>query len=133
MLIARGAQLPAFDFLQVGTPFPFPVRRARAFAAGKTDVLVFEELDHVIEDDLLMLAGRDKLSYRVHGKLDGSTLARGREFRRKTAPVASPASWASPTRCPKSPHPTPHSASGARPPARALCRLPPPRSLHAVG
>lgn len=77
MLIARGAQLPAFDFLQVGTPFPFPVRRARAFAAGKTDVLVFEELDHVIEDDLLMLAGRDKLPYRVHGKLDGSTLSRG--------------------------------------------------------
>lgn len=77
MLIARGAQLPAFDFLQVGTPFPFPARRARAFAAGKTDILVFEELDHVLEDDLLMLAGRDQLPFRVHGKLDGSTLDRG--------------------------------------------------------
>ena len=74
---AAGGQLPAYRFMQVGTPYPFPADAARAFVDGLTDIIVFEELDHFLEDELAALAGRDHLAYDVHGKLDGSTLARG--------------------------------------------------------
>jgi indolepyruvate ferredoxin oxidoreductase alpha subunit len=57
--------------LKVGTPFPFPEARALAFLEGLSEVLVFEELEPVIERELLQLAGKHHLPVRVLGKLTG--------------------------------------------------------------
>ena len=73
----RGIALPPYRFMQVGTPYPFPQDRAAEFANGLEDILVFEELDQVLEDAFIQLAGRRHLAYDVHGKLDGTTLNRG--------------------------------------------------------
>ncbi len=70
-------ELPAYRIMQVGTPYPFPQQRAATFAEGLSDVIVFEELDHVLEDEMLKTAGRTGASYRVHGKLTGETTDRG--------------------------------------------------------
>ncbi len=43
--------------LQVGTPFPFPVALAHEVMGRVSRIIVFEELDHVIEDELLRIAG----------------------------------------------------------------------------
>lgn len=55
--IRRGEALPAYRFMQVGTPFPFPEARADAFLDGLERIVVFEELDSVIEDELVRLCG----------------------------------------------------------------------------
>ena len=81
MLEQRAAQqaleLPAYKFLQVGTPYPFPQQLVAKWAEGLDAVLVLEELDHVIEDELLRLAGMYHLPLDVYGKLTGSTRDRG--------------------------------------------------------
>lgn len=71
------AALPAYRLMQVGTPYPFPARRAEAFVQGLSDVIVFEELDYVLEDEFVRLAGRIHAPYRVWGKLTGHTTDRG--------------------------------------------------------
>lgn len=53
----RGEELPAYRFMQVGTPFPFPEARASEFSEGLERIIVFEELDSVIEDELVRLMG----------------------------------------------------------------------------
>ena len=62
-------------FMQVGTPYPFPAKRVEEFLEGLGCVVVFEELDHVIEDELLALMGRRAIAgkpvARVIGKLTG--------------------------------------------------------------
>ena len=73
----RGVHIPGYRFWQVGTPFPFPARTCEKFAAGLSDVIVFEELDHVIEDELLAYAGKTHAAYNVHGKLTGEARDRG--------------------------------------------------------
>lgn len=73
----RGIHMPGYRFWQVGTPFPFPERTCEKFAAGLSDVIVFEELDHVIEDELLAYAGKTHVAYNVHGKLTGEARDRG--------------------------------------------------------
>ena len=73
----RGVHLPGYRFWQVGTPFPFPERTCGQFADGLSDVIVFEELDHVIEDELLAFAGKTHAAYNVHGKLTGEARDRG--------------------------------------------------------
>ena len=40
---AAGVKLPAYRFMQVGTPFPFPTERVAAFARGLERILVLEE------------------------------------------------------------------------------------------
>jgi indolepyruvate ferredoxin oxidoreductase alpha subunit len=72
-----GMEMPAYRLMQVGTPFPFPHDAAAVFAEDLEDILVFEELDHVLEDGFIQMAGSRHLALRVHGKLDGSTLTRG--------------------------------------------------------
>ena len=74
---SQGCQLPAYRFMQVGTPFPFPEEAALRFAEGLDRILVFEELDYVLEDEFLKLAGRHRLPVSVSGKLDGTTRDRG--------------------------------------------------------
>ncbi len=73
----RGIDVPAYRFWQVGTPFPFPKDAAARFAEGLEQVLVLEELDHVLEDELLMHAGRTHAPYQVKGKLTGDARDRG--------------------------------------------------------
>ena len=51
--------------------------RAPSSPKGLTDVLVLEELDHVLEDELLAFAGRTHAEYNTHGKLTGEARDRG--------------------------------------------------------
>ena len=81
-LIAReaeraGAAVPAWRLMQVGTPYPFPDEAARAFAEGVDEVIVLEELDSVLEEELLRLAGADHAAWRVRGRLTGDARDRG--------------------------------------------------------
>ena len=73
----RGFEVPAYRFWQVGTPYPFPEELAAQFVEGLEQVLVLEELDHVLEDALLVHAGRTHAAYEVKGKLTGDTRDRG--------------------------------------------------------
>lgn len=73
----QNIQMPPYRFWQVGTPHPFPTAAADEFTCGLDRVIVFEELDHVIEDELAMRAGRTHASYEVLGKLTGDTRDRG--------------------------------------------------------
>lgn len=81
MLEARAAQqgvaVVAYRVLQVGTPYPFPREVAAQFVDGLDEILVFEELDHVLEDELLALCGATHGSFNVYGKLTGHTRDRG--------------------------------------------------------
>ena len=72
-----GIPVPRYRFLAVGTPYPFPAETAAAFAEGLADVIVFEELDSVLEEEMLKLAGARQLPLRVHGKLTGAANDRG--------------------------------------------------------
>ena len=72
-----GIPVPRYRFMAVGTPYPFPGETAAAFAEGLTDVIVFEELDSVLEEEMLKLAGTRHLPLRVHGKLTGEANDRG--------------------------------------------------------
>ncbi|WP_241156616.1 MULTISPECIES: thiamine pyrophosphate-dependent enzyme [unclassified Adlercreutzia] len=74
---AAGAAVPAYRFMQVGTPYPFPADAVARFAEGLDAVLVLEELDYVLEDELLRLAGARQLPVRVLGKLTGDARDRG--------------------------------------------------------
>lgn len=73
----QGVQMPSYRFWQVGTPYPFPVVAADEFTYGLDRIIVFEELDHVIEDELAVRAGRTHASFEVLGKLTGDTRDRG--------------------------------------------------------
>lgn len=72
-----GISVPRYRFFAVGTPYPFPVETAAAFAEGLSDVIVFEELDSVLEEEMQKLAGVRHLLLRVHGKLTGAANDRG--------------------------------------------------------
>lgn len=73
----QGVQMPPYRFWQVGTPYPFPAAAADEFTCGLDRIIVFEELDHVIEDELAVRAGRTHASFEVLGKLTGDTRDRG--------------------------------------------------------
>lgn len=59
------------DVIRIATPFPFPDAFALSALEGIEEVLVIEELDHVIEDELLRLAGQHHLSVEVRGRRSG--------------------------------------------------------------
>lgn len=73
----RGIEVPAYRFWQVGTPYPFPEETAVRFVEGLDQVLVLEELDHVLEDALLVHAGRTHAAFEVRGRLTGDARDRG--------------------------------------------------------
>ena len=58
--------------LKIGTPYPFPEPLAINFMQGCDRVICFEELDPVIEESLLLVAGRNHLECSISGKLDGT-------------------------------------------------------------
>ena len=74
---AAGKQLPAYRFMQVGTPFPFPEDLARSFLKGLDNVVVFEELDHVLEDGLVRTIVEKHLACSVLGRSSGMLRDRG--------------------------------------------------------
>lgn len=57
----------------VGTPYPFPEKKALEFLRSVKKVLVIEELDPVIERELTYLCGKHGLKKQISGKLDGFT------------------------------------------------------------
>ncbi len=57
--------------LKIGTPYPFPKTLAENFLREHERVVVFEELDPVIEDNLVRVAGSLHINCNVSGKLDG--------------------------------------------------------------
>lgn len=63
--------------LTVATPYPFPEPLAEQFLAGLKRVLVIEELDPVLEDALLHLAGKKHLAVEICGKYTGHTITAG--------------------------------------------------------
>ena len=58
--------------LKIGTPYPFPEPLAINFMQACDRVICFEELDPVIEESLLFVAGRNHLECNISGKLDGT-------------------------------------------------------------
>lgn len=69
-----GAECP---ILKIGTPYPFPDALARKFLSRVGSVLVFEELDPVIEDALHMARDRFGLTAQILGKRDGASILAG--------------------------------------------------------
>lgn len=76
---ARQANIgvPAYRFMQVGTPYPFPERAIDAFITGLAEVLVLEELDGVLEDQLAAFCGRIHGAFNIYGRATGHARDRG--------------------------------------------------------
>lgn len=74
---AVGVVVPAYRFMQVGTPYPFPEQAVEQFVSGLEAVLVLEELDNFLEDQLLAYCGRTHGAFDVLGKLTGDARDRG--------------------------------------------------------
>lgn len=75
-----GLPMPDYKFVQIGTPYPTPRRILTRFFKGLSDIIVFEELDSVMEEELLKLAGNSFLAPTIHGKLTGEASTRGENF-----------------------------------------------------
>ena len=58
--------------LKIGTPYPFPKPLAEEFLKSHEQIIVFEELDPVIEENLIKIAGNARVNCQIHGKLDGT-------------------------------------------------------------
>ena len=78
---AATTAIPSYRFMQVGTPYPFPEERVSAFVEGLDAVIVFEELDSVLEDALVQLMGKravaGKSVARVLGRATGACRTAG--------------------------------------------------------
>lgn len=60
-----------FKVFKVATPFPFPAKRAKEFLRGLDKVIVFEELDPVVEDAFVNLCGKESIKAEIIGKRNG--------------------------------------------------------------
>ncbi len=58
---------------KVATPYPFPEKLALEFLEGLDEVIVFEELDPVIEKELVYICGKYNLNIKINGKLTNTT------------------------------------------------------------
>ena len=58
--------------LKIGTPYPFPKPLAEEFLKSHEQIVVFEELDPVIEENLIKIAGYARVNCEIRGKLDGT-------------------------------------------------------------
>jgi len=63
------AQVKVF---KVGTPYPLPGAKAEEFLDGLEQVLVFEELDPVVEEELMLLCSSKDINVRILGKKTGN-------------------------------------------------------------
>ena len=59
--------------LKIGTSYPFPKQLAKKFLQENPEVIVFEELDPVIEENLISVCGEMDCpgKIKIHGKKDG--------------------------------------------------------------
>ena len=62
--------LPEVKIIRVATAFPFPEKFMLEALDGVTDAICIEELSPYIEEQVLKLAGRHKLSVNISGKLN---------------------------------------------------------------
>ena len=69
------------ELLKISTPFPFPEALAKEFLENLDEVLVFEELDPVIEKNLTYVCGKYNLSAKIYGKLSHHMPAAGENTR----------------------------------------------------
>ncbi|MBR0133392.1 MAG: indolepyruvate ferredoxin oxidoreductase subunit alpha [Lachnospiraceae bacterium] len=69
------------ELLKISTPFPFPEALAKEFLENLDEVLVFEELDPVIEKNLTYVCGKYNLSTKIYGKLSHHMPAAGENTR----------------------------------------------------
>lgn len=65
------------SIFKVGTPHPFPEKKAVEFISSVNKIIVFEELDPVIERELVYLCTKSGLPCRVYGKLTGNNVIAG--------------------------------------------------------
>lgn len=61
-----------FTVMKVATPFPFPEQFATNFMKCVDKIIVFEELDPVIEDALIYICGKKNISTQILGKRTGT-------------------------------------------------------------
>ena len=66
-----------YPVLKIGTPYPFPKQLAEKFLRNHGKVIVFEELDPVIEENLIRVAGSANINVKISGKLDGTVPVAG--------------------------------------------------------
>ena len=66
-----------YPVLKIGTPYPFPKALAEKFLREHDKVIVFEELDPVIEENLIRVAGSANINTKIIGKLDGTVPVAG--------------------------------------------------------
>ena len=67
---SQNIQIQSAKILKIGTPYPFPEPLAKEFLNETEQVIVFEELDPVIEEKLIFICGKNQLKTKIHGKLD---------------------------------------------------------------
>ncbi len=72
-----------FKLFSVATPYPFPEKLALEFLSGLEKVIVFEELDPVIEDALITVCGKYNLNVKIFGKRTGDTIHAGENSQMK--------------------------------------------------
>ncbi len=63
--------------LKIGAPYPFPKPLAEEFLKSHEQIVVFEELDPVIEENLVKIAGLARVNCQIRGKLDGTVPVAG--------------------------------------------------------
>lgn len=66
-----------YKILKIATPYPFPNKLASEFLKSVDKVVVFEELDSVIEDALVNVAGKEHINIDINGKKDESVPCAG--------------------------------------------------------
>lgn len=66
----QNIQIQSAKILKIGTSYPFPESLAKEFLNKTEQVIVFEELDPVIEEKLIFICGKNQLKTKIHGKLD---------------------------------------------------------------
>ncbi len=69
------------QLFKVSTPYPFPEQKAEEFLRACEKVLVLEELDPVVEDSLIHVAGRKNLPVQIFGKNTHTTTVAGENTR----------------------------------------------------
>ena len=57
--------------LKVGNPYPLPIGKIKEFLAQVDEVIVVEELDPVVEDGIITIAGQTDFHGKIHGKNTG--------------------------------------------------------------
>ncbi len=63
--------------MKVGTPYPFPEKKALEFLSKADEILAVEELDPVLEHELVYICGKYKLGNTIRGKLTGDVQEAG--------------------------------------------------------